>query len=237
MKTGIYKITCVNNNMIYIGQTTNFKSRKASHLNELKGKRHFNRILQNCYNKYGIESIAFEFILECSSSELTASEQIILDSYREKFPNLVMNLAVCVESFMLGRKHSEHTKELFSKQRQASSNYFYGKKHSEETKKKQSNIKIGKIMSPETKLKQSKARKGEQNAFYGRSHTLESKAKMREAHICKPIQLISPEGVLTNFVSMHEASKITGIARANIRGLLSGRFKQSKGWKICQQSV
>lgn len=231
MKIGIYKITCVNNNKIYIGQTTNFEARKRSHLYELKGKRHFNRILQNCYNKYGAASLTFEFILECKSDELTIFEQITLDKYRNQSSKNIMNLAKCVNSFFLGKKHSNETKKLMSQQRQGLKNSFYGRKHTKESKKKQSKAKLGKVATQATRLKLSKIHSGENNSFYGKHHTLEAKAKMRAAHICKPVTLISPEGILTYFASMHEASKITGIARSNLHRLIKGIYKQSKGWR------
>lgn len=64
MKTGvIYKITCINNGCFIFGQTVNFKNRCKSYKTVLK-KGKGNRFLQNCYNKYGWESLKFELIQE-----------------------------------------------------------------------------------------------------------------------------------------------------------------------------
>lgn len=39
---GIYKITCLGNNVIYIESTNDFIKRRAKHLRTLKGKKHCN---------------------------------------------------------------------------------------------------------------------------------------------------------------------------------------------------
>lgn len=58
----IYQIT-VNSNYKYFGSTIKtFSVRKSQHLSGLKKNKHPNKILQNCYNKYGEEALIFEVI-------------------------------------------------------------------------------------------------------------------------------------------------------------------------------
>lgn len=60
--TGIYKITCLVNNKSYIGQSTSIKRRWATHKRELASGIHYNRYLQNAYNKYGKDNFTYEIL-------------------------------------------------------------------------------------------------------------------------------------------------------------------------------
>lgn len=65
MTTGlIYKVTCTSNNKFIIGSTINFKRRVREYNSKLERNIFNNPVLQNCYNKYGKESIKFEIIQE-----------------------------------------------------------------------------------------------------------------------------------------------------------------------------
>ena len=62
---GIYKITCLNNNRVYIGETSCIPMRWISHKSDLKrplGKT--NPLLQEDWDKYGESSFQFEVIEE-----------------------------------------------------------------------------------------------------------------------------------------------------------------------------
>lgn len=96
---------------------------------------------------------------------------------------------------------TEKQKKAISKRQQGENNSFYGKKHSEETKEHWSKIRTGrkqsekskqkiseankgKILSFETKRKIAEARKnytGENHPRYGRKHSEESKKKISES--------------------------------------------------------
>lgn len=64
-KCGIYKITCLENNKVYIGSSKTLRDRLASHKNLLKKNRHENDHLQRAYNLYKIESFEFEILENC----------------------------------------------------------------------------------------------------------------------------------------------------------------------------
>jgi len=52
-KSGIYKITCLVNNKIYVGSTCDFNRRFNAHRNLLKNNKHYAIYMQNAYNLYG----------------------------------------------------------------------------------------------------------------------------------------------------------------------------------------
>jgi len=71
---GIYSITCLLNNKMYIGYSTNFKRRESVHFRRLKKNKHKNDLLQNDYNLYGEEFFIFEVIEEYKAKFLTSME-------------------------------------------------------------------------------------------------------------------------------------------------------------------
>lgn len=73
---GIYKIQNAINNKIYIGESLDILRRWEEHINELKNKIHYNKKLQNDWNKYGEENFTFNII-----SVLDDSIENFLDKY------------------------------------------------------------------------------------------------------------------------------------------------------------
>lgn len=53
LKCGVYKITCLPTNMIYIGSSNNILKRWDNHRWLLRHNKHNNNYLQNSWNKYG----------------------------------------------------------------------------------------------------------------------------------------------------------------------------------------
>ena len=53
MSIGIYKIECLINHKVYIGQSTNIELRWKHHIYQLKKNNHENKYLQAAWNKYG----------------------------------------------------------------------------------------------------------------------------------------------------------------------------------------
>jgi len=79
MKIGIYKITNIITNAIYIGSSVKIKKRWWRHVNDLKNKKHDNIHLQRSWNKYGEDKFKFEIIKECLVEDLLKIEQNYLD--------------------------------------------------------------------------------------------------------------------------------------------------------------
>lgn len=73
MKSGVYTITNIINNKIYVGSCiSNTNQRLSNHKNELKRGIHNNKYLQRSFNKYGIDNFKFE-ILEYHDKEYCIS--------------------------------------------------------------------------------------------------------------------------------------------------------------------
>lgn len=72
--SGIYTITCLVNNKIYVGQATNIRQRRNNHLSQLRRGIHYNPYLQRAWNKYGEKNFKIEVLVECPK-ELLSSEE------------------------------------------------------------------------------------------------------------------------------------------------------------------
>lgn len=59
---GRYRIKCLENNRIYIGQGIDLKRRLWDHRRELRKGVHNNDIIQNAYNKYGEDSFSINIL-------------------------------------------------------------------------------------------------------------------------------------------------------------------------------
>lgn len=57
---GLYKITCLKNNKVYIGESANVLNRLGRHANDLEKNRHDCFELQNDFNRYGKKWFKFE---------------------------------------------------------------------------------------------------------------------------------------------------------------------------------
>lgn len=92
-KCGIYVIEVISGNsekigIKYVGKSTDIKKRKSEHFRELRKKEHHSDKLQNYYNKYGINSLRFSILMECSENELNFWEKWWIksfDSYKNGF--------------------------------------------------------------------------------------------------------------------------------------------------------
>lgn len=167
--TGIYKITCLSNNKIYIGSANNIYKRWNEHIWELNNQKHDNKHLQDAWNKYGEENFVFEIIEECNKDIKLDREQYYLDLYEPYNRDKGFNIAKNALAPMDGRKHSEETKKHFSETRKGELHPWWGRHHSEETRRKLSEIHKG-------------LQAGENNPFYGKHHTDEAKRKVSEAN-------------------------------------------------------
>ena len=78
---GIYKITVKGKNKeyFYIGSSINLYERLHNHKVNLKRGTHTNPIMQNLYNKYGLEAFSCEMLEECQQEVLTQKEQSYID--------------------------------------------------------------------------------------------------------------------------------------------------------------
>lgn len=164
---GIYKITNLVTNQVYIGQSILLKNRLINHRSRLKRGRHENSKLQRSYDKYGVENFSFDIIEQeehMTREELNEKEIYYICLYQsnsEKGFNLTdggQHNIVHVWTLDERKERSEKMK--------GSKNHFHGKTHTEETRCKLSKL--------------AKSRTGKANPFYGKTHS-DNWAEQRKA--------------------------------------------------------
>lgn len=155
-RSGIYKITNLINNKVYIGSASKFVNRWATHKTELTGQIHKNPHLQRAWNKYKAKNFKFEIIHYCPPIKniLLFFEQHYLDIYWDNGENCY-NICKLAES-SLGRKL---TKEQIAK-RSGKNSCKYGIPVTQEIKDKISKTLLGRHLSKDTCEKMSRATKG-----------------------------------------------------------------------------
>jgi len=79
-KCGVYKITNIKNNKIYIGSSKNILQRWKNHIKELEKNKHKNFYLQHDWNEYKKDSFIFEVLIECSEATRYSVEQEYLNN-------------------------------------------------------------------------------------------------------------------------------------------------------------
>lgn len=113
-KAGVYKITCLKNNLFYIGSSWNLYKRYKEHTNDLKKNRHTNDHLGNSWNKYGEANFLFEIIEECEINNILEREQYYLDTLFPWKRGVGFNHSPTAKS-ILGFKKSKESVELSRK--------------------------------------------------------------------------------------------------------------------------
>lgn len=89
MNSGIYKITNIVNNKVYIGCSKNIKQRWISHKSEAFNEKHiqYNYSIHKAFRKYGLENFLFEIIEEI----LDEKEMFEKEKYWIKYYNSYIN--------------------------------------------------------------------------------------------------------------------------------------------------
>ena len=122
---GIYKITDLTKNRIYIGSSNFIEKRWIRHKLDLKYNKHSAHYMQRVYNKRGLENFKFEIIEICEESNLLIREQYYIDSLIPEF-----------NSFHVAARtvSTEEMRKKISMRMSGENNYFYGKKRPEHSK-------------------------------------------------------------------------------------------------------
>lgn len=157
--SGIYKITNIINNKIYVGQSIDIYDRWKQHINKLKNNKHVNKYLQRSFNKYGENNFNFEVIEECNSDLLNEKEQYHMDLLNPKFNILKTTLSI------IGTKRKKEKRREFLKTRKKFKLSF---EHREKMSLKRIKILSNKEIEPPMK---------------GKIHSQETKDKIRNALI------------------------------------------------------
>lgn len=200
----IYKITSIKNpKKFYIGSAVNYKNRVDRHLYSLKTKCHKNKILQNHYDKYGVEDLQFSIIeIVESTDELLKREQFYIDL-------LSPTINIC----------------------KIAGNSF-GVKRSDEFKAKISLSKKGKKHRPECSAEKSIRQMGKKSAL-GYIHTEEARLKISENNAKKRavIQLDENDLFIKEWESMLQAANYFKIKYQGISMCCRGLIKKTAGYK------
>lgn len=153
--SGIYKITNIVNFKSYIGSATCLKSRLYySHLKELRDNIHYNKKLQNAFNKYGEQNFTFEILEECEKEKLIEREQYYFDTLKPEYN-------ICqIAGNTLGVKRSDETKLLLSQINKGKPNLKNRKPKSDEVKEKISKTLKGRKLSDEVRSNMSRGMTG-----------------------------------------------------------------------------
>lgn len=84
-KSGIYKITNVNNQMVYIGQAASIGSRWRTHVKRgLKAEEGTSNRLYTALWEEGIENFTFQVVEFCDRKDLTEREKFYISMYQSK---------------------------------------------------------------------------------------------------------------------------------------------------------
>ena len=97
MNSGIYKITNIKNNKVYIGSSANITNREYKHFWMLKKGVHDNQYLQKSFNKYGRDVFTFEIVENCSYDALIEKENYYILYYESNNLTKGYNLATVNE--------------------------------------------------------------------------------------------------------------------------------------------
>lgn len=208
MNIGIYKITNIINNKIYIGSSVNIKRRKKYHLAELKNNKHGNIHLQRAFNKYGENVFKFDTIEYCTKDNLRKKEQCYINKLNPEY-----NILKIVGS-SYGRTINEELRQKL-RDNMINNKYALGYKHTEETKEKLSISHLGMQNSlghKHTKMTLDKMR----NAKLGKKQSLAHKEKRAKSQQKSIVQLTKDRKFIKEFISNKIAGEELNLSNGNI---------------------
>ena len=203
----------------YIGITSMNPKKRWDCGRGYKNNEYFTRSI----NKYGWGNFS-HFILfsGLSESEAKLKERELITKYRSNERKFGFNISSGGESHS-GKKISKMHKEIIRKANK-------GKFVSDETRKKLRESSKKYFSDPETRKNHGKYEIGKLNHRYGIILTDEEKIARGAIQV---LQFTMQGEFVRKFISMHEASEKTKIARSTIKLCCSGKYKQAGGfiWK------
>lgn len=112
LSIGVYKITNLINNKVYVGSTlSSFKERFRQHRKYLRGNYHHSSKLQNAWNKYGGDNFTFD-VIEITDNLTTRIRESYWIEYFNSFKN-GYNATLSVNGGVIGTKLTpEHRQKI-----------------------------------------------------------------------------------------------------------------------------
>jgi len=227
LKSGIYQIVNIETNERYIGCTKNFNSRKANHLYDLRKDEHKNPKLQQAYNEYGEENLAFLKLEYVSGSKklLLEREQYWIDLLLPEY-NAELKAGSStshVKKPSVRSKISQSMKEVWKDPE-------YRANYSKVRGSMPSNRKGAKL-SEETKEKIRQANLGKNNPNYGKPRSEITKEKISIAQGKTYDGLVSPDGdIYTPIHNMSQFCREFDLNVSSMVAVVNGRRSHHKGW-------
>lgn len=182
-EAGIYKLTCINNEKVYIGKSVDINKRIGDHrrsCNRVKGRFYFeNALISHGWDAFEVEVLEiFENFDKLRDNEaLLDIETSYIDLFDSRNPDKGYN--ICKRGTdRTGYKCSEETKEKISRGN-------LGKTVSEEVKEKLRQANLGKCSPMLGKLHSEEAKEKIRHAKLGRKHSEETKEKISRGHLGK----------------------------------------------------
>ena len=187
----IYKITNTINGKCYIGETTKSDPEKRwkEHKNTIK-RRAGCPALQNSVIKHGIDNFKFEILIICFDEDRYKYEIEYIKKYKTLIPNGYNILEGGPGGGFKGKKHSEETKQLLSK-----------------------NNKQKYIDNPELKREMSERNK----IYYNKNNIIKHREAMGKSTGVKIGQYNLNNELVNTFISISEASRQTGVPKTSIQ--------------------
>ena len=180
---GIYKITCIVNNKVYIGKSVNITKRMNAHKN-CKKPTNKKSYFHEAVLKYGWDSFNVEILEKFPDFDKKLDSRMLLDResfYIKEYNSTDKNFGYNLCSYSndgTGKPLSEEHKE---KIRISNS----GKKHTQSAKDKVSKANLGRKFTPEHIEKLRQAKLGKKQG----PHSPEHKEKLRQANLGKKMSL------------------------------------------------
>lgn len=233
----IYKIECLVNGRVYIGQSKNWKKRWNEHKRRLRDGTHHSQRFQRAWDKYGEENFKHSIIEECNETNVDERESYWIAHYdsMNKYKGFNYESGGTFNKIM-----SEEARKNISKAQRKRYHLSSVYLNSPEAIEKRRRAHIGRKRPLSTRMKLSekaKQRTGDKNPFYGKKHKPETIEKIRSKKVgvknpkkYKPIIAIHIEtGKEIYFESRLDAEK-HGFRRGGICEVLRGKAKQYKGY-------
>lgn len=187
--TGIYIITNKVNKNSYIGKAKNIQNRFDRHLKSLRTDKHYNKHLQNSFNKYGETNFVFDVLEQCCEEELNDREKYWIKYYRENNICYLFNITDGGDGGKMPDYILESTRKKISQKARGSEyvkhfgseNGMYGRHHTKQSKELMSKNRSGTSSWNKNKHWSEDVKKKISESNRGKTHTLESRLKISKA--------------------------------------------------------
>jgi hypothetical protein len=170
-----------------------------------------NKHWTNKVNKHGFTAVK---LAEWDTIKEAADHEVLLIACFRELGFLLVNKSSGGEYSASGFKHTEETKQLFSRQRKGNT-FCLGYKHNDSAKEKMALSQIGRKHSEKTKQKMSLKQSGKNNAMFGKISTRRKKV------ICTTLG--------TSYSSLTQAALETGAKDNKISLVCQGKRKSTMG--------